>query len=729
MFPIVHECSRTCSATLRRVAMELPRKWPLSTSKPNSKVNLLVQLFAGVSCVAERERLKSYKSGAQVHQQESSALTCSQYPRLVMSRSATVPLGAGGATAPDTLTLLHRRLLLAEEEAEGLIRDVGMLGVSPDDILGSRGAPSPPELRRVLGDESMLWRHCDSLVSRVCRMESLLQTLKLTIFRLETERELDPPHTAHLTQQLVALRQQREEEQRACRAEVMKLREQLRQADQERDEARTDAHSLWETVEASAAAKVDVALAAEELKIVKLEMSQKITEMKEQMRQESARSNEATKSQSRLLLRAEEMEAEAELKRRQAELLQSDRRVLCAEVKTSRRQLEEERERGRRLEELCGQLEEQTATKDSLVSELKTELEAERSRVVKQVQEQDRLLTAARRNIQTELQVALAHSVSLQEELEKLKGEHAHLLQSSSTAQEMAAVQKELLERTVTRLQEELSTAQREKEAMREDLAHFKKQHVDQMLRDLTEENKPAYEKLKVKLESLQKALDTVTVDKDRLAQSLQQAVLTNSKVQQNQATITLRDEELHEARTKANDLSEELSAIKRRFSEDYEFAMKKLHREISELKMTVKDSSRSSGDLSKGLHRRVSELERLASTQRVRIWEQRSQRRQEQQSRELHQDNCQKVELHFIMSRVGFGYFGELTVNIWARPHTLVVIPRLGACRFDQETPDDPGAVSIISVTSSVEERPSPLVCRPAFDKYTRSSATLLRT
>lgn len=143
------------------------------------------------------ERLKSYKSGAQVHQQESSALTCSQYPRLVMSRSATVPLGAGGATAPDTLTLLHRRLLLAEEEAEGLIRDVGMLGVSPDDILGSRGAPSPPELRRVLGDESMLWRHCDSLVSRVCRMESLLQTLKLTIFRLETERELDPPHTGN----------------------------------------------------------------------------------------------------------------------------------------------------------------------------------------------------------------------------------------------------------------------------------------------------------------------------------------------------------------------------------------------------------------------------------------------------------------------------------------------------------------------------------------------------
>lgn len=120
-------------------------------------------------------------------------------------------------------------------------------------------------------------------------------------------------------------------------------------------------------------------------------------QMKEQMRQESARSNEARKSQSRLLLRVEEMEAEAELKRRQvlhnrksssrgddceqqltrglvlasqAELLQSDRRVLCAEVKTSRRQLEEERERGRRLEELCGQLEEQTGEQCQRVQRL-----------------------------------------------------------------------------------------------------------------------------------------------------------------------------------------------------------------------------------------------------------------------------------------------------------------------------------------------------------------------
>ncbi|XP_008300553.1 coiled-coil domain-containing protein 150-like [Stegastes partitus] len=53
---------------------------------------------------------------------------------------------------------------------------------------------------------------------------------------------------------------------------------------------------------------------------------------------------------------------------------------------------------------------------------------------------------------------------------EKLQGEHAHLLQSSSITQETAVSQKKLLEQTVGRLQEELSTARRAEEALRKDL-------------------------------------------------------------------------------------------------------------------------------------------------------------------------------------------------------------------------------------------------------------------
>lgn len=61
---------------------------------------------------------------------------------------------------------------------------------------------------------------------------------------------------AHLQQQLAALQQESEEEHQASRREVMKLRDQLQQAYQERDEARTEVQRLGETVEVATAAKV-----------------------------------------------------------------------------------------------------------------------------------------------------------------------------------------------------------------------------------------------------------------------------------------------------------------------------------------------------------------------------------------------------------------------------------------------------------------------------------------
>ncbi|XP_071327921.1 coiled-coil domain-containing protein 150-like isoform X3 [Trachinotus anak] len=655
--------------------------------------------------------------------------------------------------------------------------------------------PAKMKVHWVPGDENLLWHQRDSLVSRVCRMESLLQTFKLTIFRLETERELDPSHTAHLKQQLAALQQENEEEQQARRREVMKLRDQLQQAYQETDEVHAEVQRLRKTVEGVTATKMVVALAAEELKTVKLEMSQKIMEMKEQMKQESARSAEAMNSHSILLQQVEEMERVAEMKRRQGLLLQSKCQVLSMEAQTSWKQLEEEKDRGRHLEEQCQQLREQAAIKDSLMFQLKTELErvrlalqrqqtekskllregremkvaadrvqAERSRVVKQLQKQELLLNAATCDIQTELQVALTDKVSLQKELEKLEGEHALLLQSSSIAQQMTVTQRELLERTIERLQEELSMAQKEEEAMRKDLeasknelclvvtklegekrilqtqfcevkremgclssalqgqqdenrrlmgkvAAFEQQqmceldpmqgrsgpagdNVSQTLESILashtrlqlhsqraqelggreqalvtfkdrlqaqseiRKHQVEVEKLQqlltsthsesnTALESLQKALDTVTVDNRRLAQRLKQALLTNSRLQskleqdrdQYQATVTLRDKELYEAHTQISRLCEE-------HREDYECSMKTLHREISELKMTVKDSSARSGDLSKaneGLHQRVSELEKLVSKQRACIREQRSQLRQRQQSRDLQDERLEK--------------------------------------------------------------------------------------
>lgn len=44
------------------------------------------------------------------------------------------------------------------------------------------------------GQSDMLWKNCDTLVNRMCRLESVVQTLKLNMFRLQTDKELNPKH-------------------------------------------------------------------------------------------------------------------------------------------------------------------------------------------------------------------------------------------------------------------------------------------------------------------------------------------------------------------------------------------------------------------------------------------------------------------------------------------------------------------------------------------------------
>ncbi|KAM6970137.1 coiled-coil domain-containing protein 150 [Aplochiton taeniatus] len=662
------------------------------------------------------------------------------------SRPTIQPLSAG-VTAPEALSVLHQRLLMAEEQAESLIRDMGSFGVSREEILDSREPAqrpvSPLKMRRALGSEAgseaTLWRQCDSMVSRVCRVESLLQTLKLTTFRLETQRELDPSHSARLKEQLSALQQESEEEQRVSGREVMRLQDQLQQACMERDEAQAEYHRLGEALEVATTSKMDLAFATEELKMVKVQMSDKLTEMKQQLSEESARSFLAMKSQSELLHRVEEVEREVGKERRQTQLAQAECQALRSEGHITRQRLQEETERARRLQEQYQDHVEQADVKDLLFGELKSELKsarlalqkqqqenqkllkdggelrtaadrvqvlnnqlqsqcgelssslraltmenarlqtdkqatvkAERTRVVKQLREQDLLLEAARRNIQDELQRALSDKVKLHMELETLKADHAQLQQSSMVAQETAVTQKELLERTIERLQGELSVALTEREAVRTDrdraktemclvvtkleaervvledqlstvkreagslssalqrqqeenrrlvekMADLKHQQVQQMLQELTDnKNQLAYEngKLQTRVRELEMELHDSTmspVHRDKAggqgSQTLDDVLVSHSRLQQDTESLK---HELGAKEQEANTLRTDRKALE--------------------------ESSTKSGDLSRAnreLREKVSELEKVVTNQKARIREQKFQLKQHLQTKE----------------------------------------------------------------------------------------------
>ncbi|XP_007231077.3 coiled-coil domain-containing protein 150 isoform X1 [Astyanax mexicanus] len=456
-----------------------------------------------------------------------------------MSRSVIRPLSIG-ATAPESLSVLQQRLLVAEEQTEELVRDMGTLGVSREQLrisnhpqspgggLGMRPL-SPVRVQQVLGagGEGTLWRQCEALVGRVCRLESLIHTVKLTLFRLETERELNPSHIVRLQEQLAAVQEQCEEEQRSSQREVMRLREQLETACQEREEARQEAHTLRQQLDHSNRSKVDVAVAAEELKMVKDQMSQRLQQVREELEEEKTSRLEAEQSHSALLQRVEEMEGVVEREREQVKLLQADCHALRADGQETRAELQEKDELTGRLQKECEQLRDQSEGKDTLISELSTELmsvrvalqkqqqencrlvkdgeelrtvadkvqalnyqleaqcsdlssalrslttenarlqttlQMEQERVAERLKDQDLLLDAAKRNIQAELQGALSDRLLLKKELDTLRADHSKLQQSSAAALDMAAAHQDLLDRTIERLRGEVSSAAAERE-------------------------------------------------------------------------------------------------------------------------------------------------------------------------------------------------------------------------------------------------------------------------
>lgn len=55
---------------------------------------------------------------------------------------------------------------------------------------------SPSEKEVICSEKTdILWKNCEFLINRMCHLESLIQSLKMNIFRLQTEKDLNPQKT------------------------------------------------------------------------------------------------------------------------------------------------------------------------------------------------------------------------------------------------------------------------------------------------------------------------------------------------------------------------------------------------------------------------------------------------------------------------------------------------------------------------------------------------------
>ncbi|XP_053566311.1 coiled-coil domain-containing protein 150 [Bombina bombina] len=333
-----------------------------------------------------------------------------------MSRPIIAPLNIH-ATAPETFSVLQQRMRVAEEQAESLISDLKVLGMSGqgfehlelnyhDPSVGLRPI-SPVKARSAfIGDNDTLWKNCENLVNRMCRMESLIQTLKLSIFRLHTDQQLNPKNSAELEKRLNEVQEEHAQELKEAKVEVMRLRQRLSDEIEERERELEAKERLSAALEIVSATKTDVAIAAEEMKATNLRMSHRLCELQEQLTQEAGLRSSLEEMQLITLKKVEDMKRVVEAERAQVQDLQQDCQAIHREGQEVKERLQKEEERSQKLE------------KENIM--LHTDLEA-RNLLIAKLQDETKSIKQTSKTEQANIAQIKADSAALREAAEKIQ--------------------------------------------------------------------------------------------------------------------------------------------------------------------------------------------------------------------------------------------------------------------------------------------------------------------
>nr|XP_048312021.1 coiled-coil domain-containing protein 150 isoform X1 [Myodes glareolus] len=493
------------------------------------------------------------------------------------------------ATASETFTVLQQKMRIVEEQTSSLRDDLIMLGYGDKrGQLKTSNSFEDPASQKVIcpipsevthpEKTSLLWKNCEFLVNRMCHLENLIESLKRNIFRLQTEKELNPQKTAFLKDQLNTIQEEHSTDLKLLHLEVLNLRQQLRDVKEEEDSAPDEVQRLTATE-----TKKNAAVIEEELKTTKRRMNLKIQELRRQLAQEKHFRESLEKSASSMLLKIQEMGSAVEAERKQVHSLQQNCSALRSSVQTTQELLAQEQRKNGELETTTSQLKSDLISRDNLIctlveenkstqvclkkerdanTHLKSEmlflrdasekaqvlndqlsrkcseltsmlqivklenarivaehhaiLQVEQKMITETFQEQNLLLDAAHASITGELQTVQNDKAQLQTHLDHLILEHGQCLQRAKEAEKRTTVQKELLESTIARLRGELEASVQETKSLLEKNERFQQ-----------EVNKTEKEVAKEKC-SLEKELAKSKADINVLNQNLQTLVEEN---------------------------------------------------------------------------------------------------------------------------------------------------------------------------------------------------------
>jgi len=313
-----------------------------------------------------------------------------------MSRRIISPKLHTNSSPQHTFEVMQHRLEMAEEETKKLVDQLAEYGFSKDraDNLESSksGRIEPVQPFKATGTVSpqmeILQRNYEQMVSRVCRAESTIQSLKLAMCSLEAEKNLATIGKEADVDTLP--KDTYENEIKKLKKDLQRYKKELDICENGRKEAQDMVKRLASELDKSSQNGEQNRLKMEELKLSKQKLTKKMNEIKEELVREKELRASLEESHSSLLQRVSDMERIVESERGDVQTLAQDCKTLRKEAVTAREECERAQRLKGQLEALVTQLQEDAVNSDSqlatLIAERKT-LDADISRFKKENKE------------------------------------------------------------------------------------------------------------------------------------------------------------------------------------------------------------------------------------------------------------------------------------------------------------------------------------------------------
>ncbi|XP_033113716.1 coiled-coil domain-containing protein 150-like isoform X2 [Anneissia japonica] len=405
-----------------------------------------------------------------------------------MPREAIPPSKLQKVTNGKTLKVLQEKLDSAETETINLVRQLEHIGF--DCSQGDNSAKSKPLSPYVAkaGDADILQRNYETLVRRVCRNESTLQTLKLNLCNIHAQYQLRNEQVQSSKENLLSLKGSHEKEKKKLVKDLAAARKECKDNLAKRHEAQEASRRLSAALEQAVQAKAELALNYEDLRNSKQKLNKQLSETREELARELALRSSLEESHSAILERLQHLETIVQKERNEMESFSKS----CAVLKDEGIKLNREKELIQNA--LCNS---------------KLEITAKEKQIIKQIEEMQVFLTnlehlkKENEALKIQLEELSKHTHSMKVALESAEKEKQGLL---SRVEQSEAIQNEVVENEQKKSNDIIQNINTQLQ-MQIELKH-QMQKESEHLKLLVEENKTRNDEQKQVLEAKIKDLE-----------------------------------------------------------------------------------------------------------------------------------------------------------------------------------------------------------------------------